>query len=129
MNQITVKVELCEADRKRLDDILAALQAAGTPFAAAQAPAAEEPKSEPAQAPEVETQAEPEAPAAPAPQTKAAPEVNVSAEDIRQVLLVLNGAGKGAEAKAIIKEYAEKLSDIPSDKRLECLERLNKLGG
>lgn len=127
MNNITVKVELCEADRKRLDDILAALQAAGTPFAAAPAPVAEEPKSEPA--PEVETQAEPEAPAAPAPQTKAAPEVNVSAEDIRQVLLVLNGAGKGAEAKAIIKEYAEKLSDIPADKRLECLERLNKLGG
>ena len=120
MQEIKVTVELCTEDRGRLDDILAALQAVGTPFPAPvglpDAPITPEtPQAEETPAPEVKE--------ATAPQE--APEI--TAADIQRKVVALSAAGKKAEVKAIVNDYATKVSAIPEDKRAEVWERLNAL--
>lgn len=133
----TITIELCTEDRARLDAILEALQKAsprcdncvklvndlcnakGSAPEAPQAPAEEEPTN---------TQPEPEKPTEAKPENEStAPEVTV--EDIRSKVLQLTGAGKKDEVRAIVKEYAEKVGDIPADKRAEVLKRLTALEG
>lgn len=142
MNNITLTIELCQEDRARLDNLLAAIKSAivlpaieveeATPTQQVNAPALEAP------APAEELPFEPEpkkqevpAPApAPAPEPKpapAAPEVDTATLQSKVVQLV-NG-GKRDEAKAIILEYASCVSQVPAEKRAEVLARLNKLEG
>lgn len=152
MNNITLTIELCQEDRARLDNILAALEgqavapsieaepepkkqeaqnSAGTPQNSAGTP-----QEAPAPAPAEELPFEPEpkkqeAPA-PAPEPKpapapAAPEVDTATLQSKVVQLV--NSGKRDEAKAIILEYASCVSQVPAEKRAEVLARLNKLEG
>lgn len=153
MNNITLTIELCTEDRARVDALIKAIEdlalqpclegeaiagniekatkgmkaLAGSAKAAADAVASPEPASvEPASV-------EPAEPAEPAPvepkpaQPEAAPEVTVSEVQGKVVQLVL--IGKKAEARAIVQEYAESVSQIPADKRAEVLERLTALEG
>ena len=73
------------------------------------------------------TQPEPETPAQAKNEGDTAPEVTV--DDIRSKVLTLTGAGKKDEVRAIVKEYAEKVGDIPADKRAEVLQKLKALEG
>lgn len=135
MNHITI--ELCTEDRARLDAILEALKATkprcencvqlvkdlctaeNRPENDAQSAETFDPK---------ETQPKEEEPTQPEIENDSTvPEVTV--EDIRSKVLTLTGAGKKDEVRAIVKEYAEKVGDIPADKRAEVIERLTALEG
>lgn len=131
MNHITI--ELCTEDRARLDRLADALEtmAQNQPrqlYAIDLGSAPVEGAETEAQAPEAETpketQPEPKKPTEP---KNEAPAVTV--DDIRSKVLALTAAGKKEELKAIIKEYAPKVSDIPADKLAEVLEKLNALEG
>lgn len=127
MNHITI--ELCTEDRARLDRILEALErvAPRQLYALDLSAPLESPENEP-QAPEAETpqetQTETKKPTEP---KNEAPAVTV--EDIRSKVLALTAAGKKEELKAIIKDYAPKVSEIPADKLAEVLDKLNALEG
>lgn len=133
----TITIELCTEDRARLDAILEALQKAsprcdncvklvndlcnakGSAPEAPQAPAEEEPTN---------TQPEPEKPAQAKPENDSpAPEVSV--EDIRSKYMSIAATPNREKARTLIKLYADKISDIPEDKRAEVLEKLNALEG
>lgn len=139
MNNITI--ELCKEDRGRIDNLimeLAALrhtltsdqvvavrpepQEAETPEQ--QLPPVEEPKAEEpkAEAPKAEAPKQ----AAPEP-TPAAPEVTVAELQAKVVQLV--NAGKKAETREIILQYAQNVGSIPAEKRAEVLGLLNGLEG
>lgn len=133
----TITIELCTEDRARLDAILAALQKASprcdncvklvNDLCNAKDSAPEAPQ-EPTEEEPTNTQPEPEKPTEAKPENESpAPEVTV--EDIRSKVLQLTGAGKKDEVRAIVKEYAEKVGDIPADKRAEVLEKLTALEG
>ena len=134
MNHITIS--FCEEDRARLDRLAAALEAARTPviveenlveledYAALKtAPempqTATEPEGVETTLPEPETPKGDEKPAAPA----------VTVEDIRSKYMELSATPKREQARAIIKAYAERINDIPEDKRAEVLAKLNALEG
>lgn len=114
MQEIKVTVELCTEDRGRLDAILAALQNAGTPYPAPKVP---QPMESPAKAETPDT----------APQDAPSEDRSITAADIQRKVVALSAAGKKAEVKAIVNDYAAKVSAIPEDKRAEVWERLNKL--
>lgn len=133
----TIIFELCTEDRARLDAILEALQKASprcdncvklvNDLCAAKDSAPEAPEA-PAKAEPTQTQPKPKKPVEAKPENdKPAPEITV--EDIRSKVLQLTGAGKKDEVRAIVKEYAEKVGDIPADKRAEVIERLIALEG
>lgn len=125
MNNITI--ELCQEDRARLDRILDALEkrpacdrcvesavrlATNAPQEAADAPV-------PAATPEPAQDIPAEQPAKPV----EAPTVAQLQKKVSQVI----AAGMKAEAKAIIKSYADSISDVPEAKRAEAIERLEQL--
>lgn len=131
MSNITVTVELCAEDRARLDNILESLkhphirpatkhgdvfveeheqmaqmaQKAAEAAEAAEAPEPEAPKDE-SPAP-----AEPEQPAP-------------SVEELRALVQTLVANGHRDAVKAIVQQYAPKVSAVPEDKRAECVEKL-----
>lgn len=127
MNKITI--ELCTEDRARIDRLTEVLEAMaqnqprqlyaidlGTaPETDAQAPEAAEPKQT---QPKTEKPAEAE---------NVAPVV--TEDDIRSKYMSLAATPKKKEAVMLIKLYADKISDIPADKRAEVLEKLNALEG
>ena len=122
----TITIELCQEDRKRLDDILTALAVAilkpeevQKAKAEAQAPAQEAAKPEPeATAPQQE-----ESPAEP---TEWPP---VTRADIQQLVVQLSAAGKKAEVKEIVTAYAPRVSGIPEDKFVEVWQKLTSIEG
>ena len=135
MNHITI--ELCTEDRARLDKIIEALEKAKPrcencvklvkDICDVKNNGETANESEDVETPE-QTQPENETP----PQAKneddtEAPEVTV--DDIRSKVLALTAAGKKEELKAIVKEYAPKVSEIPEDKLAEVLDKLNALEG
>lgn len=124
MNQITI--ELCQEDRARLDRILDALEkrpacdrcvesavrlATNAPQEAADAPV-------PAATPEPAQDIPAEQPAA-----VETPTVAQLQKKVSQVI----AAGMKADAKAVIKSYADSISDVPEDKRAEAIEQLERL--
>jgi hypothetical protein len=134
-NKITI--ELCEEDRKRLDslflivaEVVAELKSRGVPVCheletvATQeapeqpAPVNEHPADEVSPHGEPEPVAEPEQPK----YTKA---------DILAKVQKLAGPNnpKREQAKAIVKSYGAKVSDIPEDKYAEVMEKLTELEG
>lgn len=112
MNNLNLTVELCAEDRARLDAILTALQAVGTPF------------SPPESAQAVETA--PETHDAPAPVT-GGPEPEQPAQDtqdgaetqhathgmVQDLVIILASWGHKAEAREIVQRYAPRVSAIP----------------
>lgn len=132
-----ITIEFCAEDRARLDRLAAALENArtpkiiaeetidtladyGTPETATETPQkADEADGVQTTQPETETPKTAEKPAAPA----------VSVEDLRSKYMSLATTPKRDEARAIIKAYAEKISDIAEDKRAEVLEKLTALEG
>lgn len=112
MNNLNLTIELCEEDRARLDAILTALQAVGTPFS----------PPEPTQP--VETA--PETHDAPAPVT-GGPEPEQPAQDtqdgaetqhathgmVQDLVITLASQGHKAEAREIVQRYAPRVSAIP----------------
>ena len=145
MNKITI--ELCAEDRARLDRIAELLgNLAGSSgfihFDAAQAPT--EPKKV-----EAPTSAQPKAekptvakqPAhndavdalayavASAPETTEEEAPAVELTDLQQIIIKLANAGKQAELRKVIFEYAERVTQIPEDKYAEVYAKLQELEG
>lgn len=123
----TIIIELCQEDRQRLDEIIAGLAKIAGAAAAEAAPliaeavatvaaAAEHPVEEPPAEPEpVE---EPEQP-------------KYTKEEVQAKVqkLAKPGNPKREQAKAIVKSYAAKVSDIPEDKFPEVMAKLAELEG
>ena len=124
----TITIELCAEDRARLDAILDALNNGRScekcvdsvaQYAAAVATSA-------AQTNEEEEPAKVETPAAENEQ-ESAPEVK--REDVQSLVVTLSAANKKAEVRAIVKEYADRVSAIPEDKLSEVWAKLKALEG
>lgn len=112
MNNLNLTIELCAEDRARLDAILTALQAVGTPFGS------------PESAQPVETATETHD--APAPVTSGS-ELEQPAQDtqdgaetqhathgmVRDLVITLSSQGHKAEAREIVQRYAPRVSAIP----------------
>lgn len=123
----TITIELCAEDRARLDAILDALNngrscekcvdSVAQYAAAAATSATQTNEEEPAN---VET------PAAENEQ-ESAPEVK--REDVQSLVVTLSAANKKAEVRAIVKEYADRVSAIPEDKLSEVWAKLKVLEG
>ena len=137
MNHIII--ELCAEDRARLDKIIEKLENVSPRCDScvkafvdlAQGKAAEAPEitaDEPQPVEPKQTQPEPEKAAAPKDEDDS-PTPEVTVEDIRSKVLQLSGAGKKDAVRAIITQYAPKVTDIPADKRAEVLEKLTALEG
>ena len=135
MNKITI--ELCAEDRARLDRIAELLEAqtAGTVK-----PASSEPEKAPAAPKKVEApasaQPKTEKPtAATQPAQEDIPELTdddapaVELTDLQQIIIKLANAGKQAELRKVIFEYAERVTQIPEDKYSEVYAKLKKLEG
>lgn len=119
MNRITI--ELCTEDRARLDGILAVLGLIGNTERHACKCAnlepvekVEEPQSDPIEA---------------VPEPALAEEPEYKLADIQQKVVSLSAAGKKAEVKAVITQYADKVSGIPAEKYGEVMAQLTALEG
>ena len=122
MNHITI--EFCKEDRQRIDELIglaAWITGALKDLAAAQTVEAPEPVNE-HPVDKVSPHAAPEPEVAPA-------ATQHTLDDVRAVVQRLIGPGstKREAAKAIVEEYAPKLSGIPVDKYDEIMGRLIKL--
>lgn len=130
MNNITVTVELCAEDRARLDRI-AGLLADMQPKVYRPEPAPAEPAQEtptaPAEEKPTENPPEAETPATPDPVPAEEPEKVPTADELRAIVQTLIAAGHRDDVKAIVQTYAVKVSDVPADKRAECIEKLQAL--
>ena len=146
MNEITIK--LCDEDRARLDRLAAALEALQPPTVVCTPPTEDEmaralakmrdrkPKAaEPAQE-ATEAAETPTAPVTPPSEEKsteekpaplATPETKVTLADVYAKVQTLVKSGKREETRAVVNEYAEKVSLIPLDKCAEVLNKLNAL--
>ena len=144
MNKIII--ELAAEDRKRLDDILAALQSRPDCDKCEQTVAAAiDRQNEPQSEEKPQAKEEPEAPAfveetaAPpweegVPAETAEPEVltTMSAHNLAEVqrkVVELCAAGHKTEVRAIVNGYASNVSGIPEEKYDEVMEKLLKLEG
>ena len=142
MNEIKVITELCAEDRARIDKLTAALEGftaglttVGTPYAVnnvrnvteAAEPEKVETPTEPESVPaEVGAPTEPEAPAD-EPEVKEVPE-HTQAE-LQQKVISLVSSGKKDEVKAIVEQYAPRVSAIPAEKINEVWNKLTALEG
>lgn len=97
MNIITI--ELCAEDRARLDRIISGLEAV----------TGAAPASNPDQVTMEEVIAE------------------VTLSDIQQKVVTLSAAGKKAQAREIVKAYAERVTLLPKDKYAEVMGKLSAL--
>lgn len=145
MNEIKITTELCAEDRARIDRLTAAMERmaddmeppvialAGTPFE--KEPKVTEPEKvetpEPVieETPAAEPESVPEEVGAPddEPDVKEVPE-HTKAE-LQQKVISLVTAGKKDEVKAIIEQYAERVSAIPDEKINEVWDKLTALEG
>jgi hypothetical protein len=133
MNNIII--ELCAEDRARLDRIAEALDDINArnrqktiimepdkvtikPTESTPAAPQSEPAAEPVQTPAEEPKAK-EEPKAP----------TVSVAELQAKVVELVSAGKRDAVKAIVNEYAERVGDIPEDKRHEAMQKLEALEG
>lgn len=137
----TITIELHPDDRKRLDKVVAFLdQIAGeqkqynefiSRLLAGHLQATVSPNMENPDAvhpvDEVSPHAAPEPAAEPEPVAKTEPQYTL--DDVRAIVqrLIAPGSNKREAAKAIVEEYAPKLSAIPVDKYAEAMARLTAL--
>ena len=119
MNHITI--ELCAEDRARLDRIFEALTGQSSTKAVTEP---EHPVITPfPEAPVVEE------PVAVVPEQPVIEEMPVKVEEVQQKVVTLSAAGKKDAVRAIVKAYAERVSDIPEDKLAEVWKKLSDLEG
>lgn len=124
----TITFELCAEDRARLDRLTAALEGMRIPEVTLTG--ADIPLNPCTALPEVPAPAE-DKPAhvedKPAPVEEKKPTVTI--DEVRALVqkLVAPGSAKKEAAKAIVKSYGTKVSDIPADKYDEALARLTAL--
>lgn len=121
-NTINMTVELCAADRARLDKILEALAGMGHHSEKAAQAVTETTPAVEKLAPEPVTEA-------PAEATEDLPfpaQEEVTPEDIQNLVrkLAAPETGKREACKAIITKYADNVSSIPADKRREVMDAL-----
>lgn len=136
----TITIALCEEDRKLLEGLMGSVTLLASVLANAQPkdvqekiiaeaiPAAPAPEpitpdaGHPVDA--VSPHGEPKPEAEPAPETP-----QYTLDDVRAVVqrLIAPGSTKRAAAKAIVEEYAAKLSAIPMNKYTEVMDRLTAL--
>lgn len=137
MNNINVTLELCQEDRNRLDTLIAIgleltkknvydvqpVAPAETQQNAAEAEILPAPES----AHPVDAALPWGEPASEAPAKEPAKEV--TAEELLALVqkLAAPGSGKRDKAKAIVQAYGAKVSDVPADKRQECMDKLIEL--
>lgn len=115
----TITIQLCTEDRARLDNILAALQnLGGAPILSQEQPKTAEP---------IKTAPAAEKPQDEAPAKPAAPSVTLEAIQQKVVQLAAKGADEKTKARAIINQYAPKVSAIPENKLAEVWEQLTAL--
>ncbi len=113
-----ITIQFSEEDRERLDRLadmleqLGALQTPKTELNAMNVP----PVTEPETAPEQEPEAEPEEP------TYTAADIQAKVQH-----LASPACGKRNEVKALVREYAERVSLIPEDKYNEVMRKLIEL--
>ncbi len=114
MNNLNLTIELCAEDRARLDAILTALQAVGTPFnpPVPSQPVETAPETHDAPTP-VTSDPEPEQPAQPAQDTQDGAETQHATHGMVQDLVItLASWGHKAEAREIVQQYAPRVSAI-----------------
>lgn len=112
MNNLNLTIELCAEDRARLDAILTALQAVGTPFNPPELaqPGKKDPETHDAPTP-VTSGPETEQPAQ---DTQDGPETQHATHGIVQDLVItLASWGHKSEAREIVQRYAPRVSAIP----------------
>lgn len=127
-----ITIELCAEDRARLDRLTAALEAARTPVIIEETIAEPEDYDTLETAPELPQEApEPveEVQTTPQETETVEKEPTVTRQDILQKVIALCGAGKKAEAKAIITTYADSVSDLPDSALVEAWDKLCALEG
>lgn len=114
----TITIELCAEDRTRLDRIIAGLEAKQ----------ASAPEVNPTQNLDQMTLEEAIAEVASL-EAEAAPSgpVSVTLSDIQQKVVALSAAGKKAQAREIVKAYAERVTLLPEDKYAEVMDKLSAL--
>lgn len=137
MNDINLTLELCQEDRNRIDTLIAIgrelckknisdvepvapAETQQTAAETASAPATESAHPVDAVAPWGE-------PVSEAPAEEPAREVTAAELLALVQKLAAPGTGKRDKAKAIIQAYGAKVSDVPADKRAECLDKLTAL--
>lgn len=110
-----ITIELCSADRDRLDRIINALTVL----------AGDTPNPSPAPAPSEAVEPTKDAEQAPEP----APQTTITQAEIQKAVVELCAQGKEIKAKVreIVTQYAKSVSGIPADKYLEVLTKLNAL--
>jgi hypothetical protein len=129
-NRITI--ELCEEDRQRLDLIASLLmtgieaQKVGKRDVPQQAEKTE--KDEPVNEHPVD-EVSPHVVPEPVVEPEPVAEANYTKADVQTLVLKLAapGTGKKDAVKAIVNEYAKKVSDIPEEKLNEVMTKLQKL--
>lgn len=131
----TITIALCEEDRKLLEGLMGSISLLASVTANAQPKEVQEKII--AEAHTMLLAMKPAAPDAGHPADEVSPhgepepvaEAKYTQADILAVVqrLIAPGSTKRAEAKAIVNDYATKISAIPADKYNEVMDRLNKL--
>lgn len=131
MAAIEIEVRVCDEDRARLDTLISRLGTIATALVmglekwkTAPAPV-ETPQETPEAAGTDDTPEATETPSQPA--EAAAPEISLEEVSAAVRSLIRPGSALREKAKAIVLEYAPKVSGIPAEKRAEVLERLTAL--
>ena len=137
MNTINITVQLCEEDRKRIDELIGfagwiATELKSHPVGAAETAVLQSEEVSVGLPVEGAAHLEPMIIEAPAPEPVAEPEPVVKpvslAEFQKAVTLAVS---KGAEAKQVVKsiinKYAPSVSGVPEDKRSEVMAELSKI--
>lgn len=121
-----ITIELCEQDRQRLDLIASLLMTGIEGMKKPEAP--EQVVEHPVD--EVSPHAAPDPVATVSEKEKVETEsVNYTKADVQALVMKLAapGTGKKDAVKAIVNEYAKKISDIPEEKLNEVMAKLNQL--
>ena len=124
----TITIELSAEDRARLDNILDALRSSQADCARCAATVAEMFSGPRPEDPGVEKAAA-EAPVAVQAEPPKENTPGATLGDVQAAVVQLSAAGRKAEARAIVRAYAERVSAIPEDKLDEALQKLKALEG
>lgn len=119
---IRFTIELCKEDRKRLNDLIAALDARGREKCTEDVSAEQDSGGEVLKPIHTDEQAKSDT-------AVNEPEKEIRVADIQSKVVDLTAIDKKAEAREIVFAYAERVSDIPEDKRAEVYQRLIALEG
>ena len=132
----TIVIEFCPEDRARLDKIIAGLDGVMHDCSKCVSDAISVMENNTAE-PVKQSEEEPTTPEQVTPPEEKAEEVaqepqsarEYTKTDVRHQVTVLIGQGKKAQARDVIKRYADCIDNLPEDKLPEIMERLHTLEG